>query len=140
MRTLKSFMLICLCAGTLYSQAQVEETPEWMNVLFGAEVVSTMGADKIAYYVFADQNTCTVEDVSPKNIQELPDALVVLTKAEGAPQLTEELIESNDFHYQLYRFSQAQTSPVYYRIGDSGKLLTVKSVKRMTELQQNQAQ
>ncbi|MGB1031428.1 MAG: hypothetical protein ACPGWM_02380, partial [Flavobacteriales bacterium] len=69
-----------------------------------------------------------VEDVAPKDISELPDALTITAKKDAVPALTEELLDG-EFHFMLYNFPVKNDETLYYRIGDTGKILVIYSIQ-----------
>lgn len=129
MRIFNWIILLGLFGLSNQLSAQESSAPEWLVQLYGENTVAAMDQSKIDYYLLVDVQGAVVEDVSPKNIESLSDALEVTAKVEGAPQLSEELLESDNFHFQLYNFKQDLKEHAYYRIGNSGKMLTIRSIE-----------
>lgn len=138
MRIFNWIILLGLLVLSNQLTAQESSAPEWLVQLYGENTVASMDQSKIDYYLLVDDQSVVLEDVSPKNIESLPDALLVVAKVEGAPQLSLELLESEDFHFELYQFEQDLKEHTYYRIGNSGKMLTIRSVEFTLRQLENQ--
>ena len=126
-----------ILASCVAASAQNSST-DWLNQLFSPEVLSSMDQSKIDYYMAADQIGYRVEDVSPKDISDLPDALTVSAKNAETPALSEAVLEG-DFHFMLYNFAVKNNESLYYRIGDTGKILVIYSVQHTMKKIETQA-
>ena len=60
-----------------------------------------------------------------KDIGNLPDALLVPQMYNSAPALTEQLLLSDNFNLLAYQFHFPQEEYVYYRVGNSDKVLVI---------------
>lgn len=125
---MKKTLLFFTLIGTFLGASAQEASSEWLEQLFTPEVISSLDQSKLDYYLAADQLGYRVEDVAPKDISELPDALAISAKNELTPALSEELLEG-DFHYMLYNFAVKNDESLYYKIGDTGKSLVIYSVQ-----------
>jgi hypothetical protein len=115
-----------VCSFVFSAQSQ-DDNAQFLQFVFDTETVEqlTQSPEKVAWYVFLDQQGYSVQDVAPKDISTLPDALLVAGVKEGAPVLTAASIESDDFHPLMYQFTRKQAENTYYRIGDTGKMLII---------------
>ncbi len=99
----------------------------WLGQVFGEEAYATMleaSPEKLEFYAFLDEHGHQVEDVAPKSVDQYPDALLVESKSEGAPELSLELILSDDFHPMMYSFDREASETIWYRVGDTTYLIT----------------
>lgn len=120
----------------LSTVAQNSDSTDWLTVKFGAEEAAQIvsaGGQKLALYVFIDAQGHSIDNVAPKDISDLPDALGVQGIKSEVPELTFELLMSSDFHSELYAFNRRNDQPVYYKIGDSGYLLKLEAYKTLQE-------
>lgn len=134
----KALLLTTLSLLTLISFGQDQERPEWLTQLFGESVLAEMSNEKVSYYVAADELGFSISEGNGKDLSMYPNALEIAPKRDGVASLTEASF-GDDFHYQLYQFSQKNDENTYYRIGDSDLLLTIYSVK-LTQKRINDAQ
>ena len=132
----KALLIFTILASCMVTSAQ-DSSPEWMNQVFSADDLSSMGQSKVDFYQLIDQFGYLVDDVSPKDISDLPDALNVTAKNADTPQLTKEILEG-EFHFMLYNFSPKNNETLYYRIGDTGKILVIYSVQHTMKKIENQ--
>ena len=133
----KALLFTTLSFLTLISFGQDQARPEWLTQLFAETVLAEMPNEKVAYYIAADELGYAISAGNGKDLSVYPNALDIAPK-EGVEALTEASFDEN-FHYQLYRFSQKNDESTYYRIGDSDLLLTIYSVK-LTQKRINDAQ
>ncbi len=117
--------------------AQTESSPtDWLAVKFGPDAASQIisaGGQKLDLYMYMDQHGHVIENVAPKDISDLPDALGVSGVKSEVPELTFDLLMSSEFHPELYSFNRLNDQPVYFRIGDTGYLLKLEAYKTLQE-------
>lgn len=116
--------------------SQNSESTDWLTVKFGAEEAAQIvsaGGQKLALYVFIDAHGHSIDNVAPKDISDLPDALGVAGVKSEVPELSFDLLSSSEFHAELYQFNRLNDQPVYYRIGDTGYLLKLEAYKTLQE-------
>lgn len=119
----------------LTAQADSPAT-DWLTVKFGAESASQIisaGGQKLNLYLYIDQHGHVIDNVAPKDISDLPDALAVEGVKSEVPELSFDLLSSSEFHAELYNFNRLNDQPVYYRIGDTGYLLKLEAYKTLQE-------
>lgn len=133
----KTLLLLTLVASCVAASAQ-NSSSDWLNQLFSPEVVSSLDQSKVDYYLAADQLGYRIEDVAPKDISDLEDALSVSPKNENVPALTEAILEG-EFHFMLYNFPVKNDDSLYFRIGDTGKILVIYSAQHTLKKIENQA-
>lgn len=110
------------CAVGAFAQDQ-----SWLGQVFGEETYETMlesAPEKIDFYIFLDAEGHIIQDVAPKSIDQYPDALQVTSKVNGAPELTLELMMSEDFHPMMYNFDRRAKETMWYRVGETSYLIT----------------
>jgi len=97
---------------------------------FGEEAIqSIQGTEKLAILEFQNENGYVVQDLSGiKDVSGYPDALEVAPINEDTPLLTEAFIDDG-FELFAYNFSSSGKTNKYYRVGDTGKLLIIYSIK-----------
>lgn len=136
MRVFSVLFLFLIALG-----AHAQDT-DWMKLVFGEAAYAQMEANapqKIAFYAYLDANGHNTEDVSPKPVEGYPDALEVEALSEDAPELTLDLIMSDNFHPQLYDFDRKMEKTTWYRVGESSILITffpMRSIKHKFDQQQ----
>ena len=135
---IKALFITTFSLLAFISLGQDQERPEWLIQLFGEDVLAEMPNSKVSYYIAADELGYFISEGNGKDLSVHPDAFSIDPKKEGIEPLTEDSF-SEDFHYQLYHFSQKNDENTYYRIGDSDLLLTIYSVK-LTHKRINDAQ
>lgn len=127
--------LLTVLAFVIVQSSFAQDVPEWMVMRFGQESANALHEQdqaKFNYYVALDQGF-HLEDVSPKDVSEYEDALLVESKVAGAPALSLELIMSEDFHPELYKFNRQKEGSNWYRVGDSNYLITIYSFAYVKE-------
>lgn len=102
---------------------------------FGAETISEIqGTEKLAFLEFQNLRGYAVQDLSGiKDVSQYPDALEISPLLEETPLLTENILVEG-IEMFAYGFPISGKQNQYYRIGNSGKLLTIystESVKKM---------
>lgn len=102
---------------------------QFLELVFGAEEYQQIASNnaKLDWYVFMDKQGYFIQDVAPKDISDFPDALLIAPIHEGIPALTQEILESDDFHSMHYHFSRLNDDNLYYRIGNTSKMMIVYS-------------
>ena len=133
----KTLLLLIIAATSMATTAQ-NSSSDWLGQLFSPEVVSSLDQSKVDYYLAADQLGYRIEDVAPKDISDLEDALSISPKNENVPELTEAILEG-EFHFMLYKFPVKNDDSLYYRIGDTGKILIIFSAQHTLKKIENQA-
>lgn len=129
-------LLVVSFISTAYFAQSESTNTDWLEIKFGTEEANQIiasGGMKLELYLFIDEHGHSIDNVAPKDISELPDALGVAGVKSEVPALTFELLSSDDFHAELYQFNRSSSEPVYYRIGDTGYLLKLESYKVLQE-------
>lgn len=112
---------------SLSSIAQSSNT-DWLYQRFtqeDAEAIVNAGGDKLAFYLFVNENGCKVSDVSPKPIDEYADATLVQAVNPSVPPLTVESLISGEFDCELYNWGRSESETRYFKVGSTGYLLMV---------------
>ncbi len=133
----KLFLVVFFFALIGVGFSQSNEDTEWLSLKFSAEEASALisqGGEKLDMYLFLAKEGHSVQDVTPKDISEYPDALTVLPIHESVPVLTPELLMSDQFNSELYQFGRQIGQAVYYRVGESNILLQIHSFNRVREV------
>lgn len=106
---------------------------------FGAEAINEIqGTYKYEVLQYQNLHGYAVQDLSGiKDVSEYPDALEILPAVEGAPSLTGNII-TEGFELFAYSFPVSRNQNQYYRIGNSGKLLTIYSTESVKKLYSEQ--
>lgn len=132
------YIIIFVAVMTSPLAAQQSEVPDWLQLKFG-EQADQFEEQKIAYYLFLDEEGAKVADVAPKDISMYEDALMVDPISAEIPVLTEELLLSGNFHAELYHFDRKQNEAHYYRIANSSYILKIESYQYIaSKFQQEQ--
>jgi len=102
---------------------------QFLEVVYGADEYNQIvsNAAKVDWYVFIDKQGYFIQDVAPKDISDLPDALIVAPVNQDVPALTEDVLVSESFHSLHYRFARKNDENVYYRIGNTSKMIIIYS-------------
>ncbi|MBI1268454.1 MAG: hypothetical protein GC193_13590 [Cryomorphaceae bacterium] len=128
---MKRFILALTAFIASFSiSAQTQDADyQFLEVVFGTEEFAQISVNtaKLDWYVFLDSQGYFIQDVAPKDISEMPDALLVPPVKQDIPALTEEIIQSESFHSMYYHFSRLNDENLYYRIGDSSKMMIIYS-------------
>lgn len=123
--------------------AQSKSDFKALDALFGQKKVEQLKAktpEKVAYMAYVNRHGYEIKsNTGNKDLSGYPDALKVMGSMPQVPPITESIIESKDFNLLAYRFTSSAQKRTVYRIGDSGKILVVKSTGEVTkEMANNQ--
>jgi hypothetical protein len=128
---MKRFILALTASIATFSMSAQSQDVEYqfLEVVYGADEYNQIvsNAAKVDWYVFIDKQGYFIQDVAPKDISNLPDALLVTPVNQDIPALTEEMLQSEGFHSMYYRFSRKNDENVYYRIGNTSKMMIIYS-------------
>lgn len=123
-------LALTLSVSSFILTAQSQDADyQFLELVFSAEEYQqiALNSAKLDWYVFMDQQGYFIQDVAPKDISNFPDALLITPIHEGIPALTQEILESNEFHSMHYHFSRLNDDNLYYRIGNTSKMMIIYS-------------
>lgn len=135
-----AFALPFIFHTTLNAQNHSSST-NWLKLKFGEAEAMTMieaGGEKLELYLFIAENGLQVHDVAPKDISEYPDALLLSPVHPDVAPLTEADLLQGNFNAELYTFERADSTPTYYRIGDTSHLVIIESYQHLRTKFQNE--
>lgn len=117
---------LALVAFAFSTSLQAQST---LENRFGEDAINSIqGSEKLAILQFQNQHGYYIQDLSGvKDVSEYPDALEIAPVNENTPELTEALL-NNELELFAYAFPLAKRTNLYYRIGDTGKLMVIYSV------------
>jgi len=119
-------------AGSLFGQSVLEAR-------FGsATIQQAQGTEKLEILQFQNLHGYAVQDLSgKKDVSEFPDALEVEILFPGAPALNT-AIENGSFELFAYDFPMANNTNLYYRVGNSSKILVIYPITTVKKLFEEQ--
>lgn len=133
-KTMKVFIhFLMVFAGTfLFATSHAQNT---LIERFGEEAIASIqGTEKLAILEFQNENGFAAQDLSGiKDVSQYPNALEVAPVAETTPALTEAIIDDG-FELFAYDFPISGNTNLYYRVGDTGKLLVIYDIKAVKRL------
>lgn len=102
---------------------------------FGEEAIASIqGTEKLAILEFQNIHGYEVQDLSGiKDISEYPDALEVTPTQESTPMLNESVVNQG-FELFAYDFPNASGANLYYRVGNTGKLMVIYKLSTVKHL------
>ena len=126
-------MSVCLIYVSAYGQSADDHNS--LKNLIGQErydQIAEIGQDRIDAMAFINRHGYYVSDMQgQKDISAFQNALEIQPAYPEAPSLTEELITSGNLDLMGYRFGDSATERLFYRIGDSDKLLVILPMNEM---------
>lgn len=130
------FAAIIMASSAFALNAQAQNT---LVNRFGKEAISSIqGSEKLAILQFQNQSGYYIQDLSGvKDVSEYPDALEIAPVDENTPALTEALL-NNELELFAYAFPLAGKTNLYYRVGDTGKLMVIYSLDSVKHLYSTQ--
>lgn len=96
---------------------------------FGEDAINSIqGSEKLEILQFQNQHGYYIQDLSGvKDVSEYPDALEIAPVNENTPALTEASF-NNELELFAYAFPLAGKTNLYYRVGNTGKLMIIYSL------------
>lgn len=130
------FTLISVCLISVSAFGQTADDHQSLKNLIGYDLyeqIAAIGQDRIDAMAYINRHGYYVSDMQgQKDISSFPNALDVLPAYPDAPSLTEQLITSENLDLMGYRFGDSATERLFYRIGDSDKLLVILPMNEIT--------
>jgi hypothetical protein len=118
---------VCLIVASAHGQTADDHVA--LKNLIGQErydQIAEIGQDRIDAMAYINRHGYYVSDMQgQKDISQYPNALEVQTIYPDAPALTAEMIASGNLDLMGYKFGDSQNAYVYYKVGDSDKLLVI---------------
>lgn len=129
---LKIFSSLAVLLFCLAISAQAQSV---LEARFGSVAMQeAQGSEKLELLEFQNIHGYTIQDLSgEKDITEFPNALDIQPIVDGFPVI-ESTIENGSIELFAYAFPIEHGSNLYYRLGNTGKVLVIYSTQTVKDL------
>lgn len=127
MKSLKSalFAFAIIVSGTVYSQSSEDYAA--LSEFLPAGKLSGLQENQAGYAKIAilNRHAYYLGDPGPKDVSMYPDVSEISPLYPNMPTITKDLIESGHLNLMGYNFKLKQNEYLYFRIGNSDKILVI---------------